>query len=86
MNEERIDKLVWEIHTKADAKRILLAVAAEARREGIEWMIQCAMAEVNNMMVNHPTATAGLREIRRRIKENGQAQLAKEAEWLKEKV
>ena len=34
MNEEQIDKLVWEIHTKADAKRILLAVAAEAREEG----------------------------------------------------
>ena len=34
MTEEQIDKLVWEIHTKADAKRILLAVAAEAREEG----------------------------------------------------
>jgi len=34
LNEEQIDKLVWEIHTKADAKRILLAVAAEAREEG----------------------------------------------------
>ena len=36
MNEEQVDKLVWKIHTKADAKRILLAVAAEARKEGIE--------------------------------------------------
>ena len=36
MNEEQVDKLVWKIHTKADAKRILLAVAAEARKEGID--------------------------------------------------
>jgi len=38
MNEEQVDKLVWKIHTKADAKRILLAVAAEAREEGIDEM------------------------------------------------
>ena len=58
-------------------------VAAESRKEGIEWMIQCVVAEIN-LMQNTFRDTELLMEVKRRIRENGQAQLAK-AERLKEK-
>ena len=67
MTEEQIDKLVWEIHTKADAKRILLAVAAEAREEGIDELWD---ALLQNALLADETRK-GIKIIVGRLKEKG---------------
>ena len=70
MIEERIDKLVWEIHTKADAKRILLAVAAEAREEGIDEM-QDATCFCEKCLIPGHQPLCAVCEAAERLKEKG---------------
>ena len=65
MTEEQIDKLVWEIHTKADAKRILLSVAAEARKKGIDELWD---ALLQNALLTDETRK-GIKIIAERLKE-----------------
>lgn len=92
MTEERIKELAQDFLddptkedfiTANDLTYLIRTVAAEARKEGIEWMIQCAVAEINVMQGTFRD-TELLMEVKRRIRENGQAQLAK-AEQLREK-
>ena len=46
----------------------------KGQEAGVEWMIQCAVTEVNTMATTYRD-TELLMEVKRRIRENGQAQL-----------
>ena len=87
--KERIKKLeekFWNnVLSWTEIQEHIRTVAAEAREEGIEWMIQCAIAEINNMATTFRD-TELLMEVKRRIRENGQAQLAKKDERLKKQT